>query len=338
MKIVVVGAGSMGGMYGGRLAEAGEEVLLVDTWAEHVRAINDSGLRVDGVGGDRRIRIRAATPAEAKGAFDVVIVFVDANSTAAAAETAKGLLGPAGFAISLQNGIGNVETLVAALGKERVVGGLSYHSAELKGPGHVSHTHRGNTWLGELDGRKRERVARLAAALGKADLVPEAVDNINAVIWTKFVLNCAINPLCAITGLRQGEIPRTPALDDYQDRIIEEALAVAAAKGITLADPDIRGSIKKQGFLKYNKPSMLQHIEKGRRTEIDSINGALAREGKAVGVATPFNEAIAMLIKGREKRRIQEAGGDAIDYAALEAEAKREYEAHGLPKGRRASA
>ena len=106
-----------------------------------------------------------------------------------------------------------------------------------------------------------------------------------------------------------------------------------------LGDPglrvvDIRGSIKKQGFLKYNKPSMLQHIEKGRRTEIDSINGALAREGKAAGVPTPFNEAIALLMKGREKRRMQEVSGQPIDYAALEAEAKREYEAHGLPQRR----
>jgi 2-dehydropantoate 2-reductase len=335
MKICVIGAGSMGGMYGGKLAEAGEDVLLIDRWAEHVRAINDSGLRLDGVGGDRRVRVRAATPDEAPGGFDVAIIFVDANATGAAAETAKKLLAPSGFAISLQNGIGNVETLVATLGKERVVGGLSYHSAELKAPGHVSHTHRGNTWLGELDGRRSERVATLEAAMRKADLVPESVENINAVIWTKFVLNCAINPLCAISGLRQGDIPRTPALDDYQDRIIDEALAVVAAKGITLADPDIRASIKKQGFLKYNKPSMLQHMDLGRRTEIDSLNAALAREGRAVGVPTPFNEAIAMLIKGREKRRMQEASGQTIDYAALEAEAKREYEAHGLPQRRR---
>ncbi len=334
MRICVIGAGSMGGMYGGRLAEAGHEVLLIDTWVEHVRAINATGLRLDGVGGDRRIPVRAATPAEAKGAFEAAIVFVDANSTAAAAETAKALLGPDGFAISLQNGIGNVETLVAALGRERVLGGLSYHSAELKGPGHVSHTHRGNTWIGELDGRRSGRLERLEAALDAADLVAECVDDITAVIWTKFVLNCAINPLCAITGLRQGEIPRTPALDTYQDRIVEEALAVVAAKGLTLADPDIRATIKKQCFLKYNKPSMLQHIEKGRRTEIDALNGALAREGRAHGVPTPFNEAIALLIKGLEKRRMQEAAGAAIDYAALEAEAKRDYEAHGLP-GRR---
>ncbi|MBX6322274.1 MAG: 2-dehydropantoate 2-reductase [Rhodospirillaceae bacterium] len=334
MRICVIGAGSMGGMYGGRLAEAGHDVLLVDTWVEHVRAINDAGLRLDGVGGDRRIPVKAATPAEAQGTFEAAIIFVDANSTAAAAGTAKRLVGAEGFAISLQNGIGNVEALVAALGEARVVGGLSYHSAELKGPGHVSHTHRGNTWIGELDGRRSERLARLEAALNSADLVAECVDDITAVIWTKFVLNCAINPLCAITGLRQGDIPRTPELDLYQDRIIDEALAVVAAKGLKLADPDIRAAIKKQSFLKYNKPSMLQHIEKGRRTEIDALNGALAREGRALGVPTPFNEAIALLIKGLEKRRLQEAAGTAIDYAALEAEAKREYEAHGLPARR----
>jgi 2-dehydropantoate 2-reductase len=309
MKICVIGAGSMGGLYGARLALAGQDVLLVDTWAEHVRAIAAQGLRLDGVDGDRRVPLRAVTPSDAAaeaGSFEAAIIFVDANSTAAAAQTAKGLLGPDGFAISLQNGIGNVEALTAALGAARVIGGLSYHSAELKGPGHVTHTHRANTWLGELDGRRSERLARFAAALGEAGLGPDIVDDIMAVIWTKFVLNCAINPLCAVTGLRQGDIVRTPAMDLYQDRIIEEALAVVAAKSLTLADPDIRGSIKKQGFLKYNKPSMLQHMEMGKRTEIDALNGALVREGRALGVPTPFNEALSLLIKGREKRRQQQ--------------------------------
>ena len=332
MKVCVIGAGSMGAMYGGRLAEAGEQVLLVDIWEEHVRAINAGGLRLDGVGGDRRIAVPAATSAEGKGPFDIVIVFVDTNATAAVAQTIAPLLGPDGYAISLQNGIGNVEHLVAALSRERVVGGLSYHSAQLKAPGHVTHTHKGMTWLGELDGRRSDRVARLEAAMGKADLAPEVVDNIDAVIWTKFLLNCSINAICAVTGLRQGEIGHTPALDEFQRHIIDEALAVVAAKGLTLADPDIRASVRKQCFLKFNKPSMLQHIEAGKRTEIDAINGALVREARALGVPAPFNEALTLLIKGREKAAQQVRLATPIDYDAFEVEAKRLYEAQGLPQ------
>lgn len=330
MKICVIGAGSMGGMYGGRLALAGEEVLLVDLWQEHVDAINANGLRLDGVGGDQRIKLPAATSATGRGPFDVVIVFVDTNATEAVSKTIAPLLAPDGFAISLQNGIGNVEHLVAALGRERVVGGLSYHSAQLKGPGHVTHTHKGMTWLGELDGTRSERVARLEAAMRKADLAPEVVDNIEAVIWTKFLLNCAINAICAVTGLRQGEIGHTPELDEFQSHIIDEALAVVAAKGLTLADPDIRGTIRKQCYLKFNKPSMLQHIEAGKRTEIDAINGALVREAKALGVPVPFNEALTLLVKGREKAAQQSKLN--IDYDAVEREAKRLYETHGLPQ------
>lgn len=332
MKICVLGAGSMGGTYGGRLALAGEDVLLVDTWEEHVRAINAGGLRLDGVGGDQRIKVPAATSAAGKGPFDVVIVYVDANATATVAKEIGALLAPGGYAISLQNGIGNVESLVAALGRERVVGGLSYHSAQVKGPGHVTHTHRGQTWLGELDGKRTERVVKLDAAMRKAELVPEIVDNIESVIWTKFLLNCAINAICAVTGLRQGEIGHTPALDEFQDHIIDEALAVVAAKKMTLADPDIRASIKKQCWLKFNKPSMLQHIEAGKRTEIDAINGALVREARKLGVPAPFNEALSLLIKGREKAAQQAKLPTPIDYDAFEAEVKREYEAKGLPK------
>ena len=170
MRIGVIGAGSMGCMYGGRLAEAGCDVTLVDLWREHVEALARAGLRLDGIGGERVIRVPAATPAEAAGPFDLAVILVDANSTADAAREAARLLGPDGYAVTFQNGIGNVEALTAALGPGRVVGGLSYHSAALQGPGHVRHTPAGPTWLGELDGSRTPRVAALHDALARAGL------------------------------------------------------------------------------------------------------------------------------------------------------------------------
>lgn len=139
-----------------------------------------------------------------------------------------------------------------------------------------------------------------------------------AVIWNKFVLNVAINALCAVTGLRLGELARHSDMDGYQDRIIEEALAVVAAKGITLPDPDIRWTIKKHCWSKFSKPSMLQHMERGRKTEVDALNGAVVREGKALGIATPYNEALTAMVKGRElavRRALFEPG---TDYETLE--------------------
>ena len=321
MKVCVIGAGAMGCLYGGRLAEAGYDVTLIDIWEAHVAAINSAGLRLDGIDGERRVKIAATTDAATVRPVDVAIVLVSANSTALAGKTAARLLAPGGFVLSLQNGIGNFEALAGVLGEERVMAGLSYDSAAIGGPGHVSHTNAGPTWLGERDGSRTTRLDQLVAALTQSGLQPVIVDDIVGFIWDKWVLNSAINAVSAITGLRQGEIPRTPPVDEFQTRIIDEILAVVAAKGLRLHDPDIKQAIKRQCWKKFNKPSMLQHIEAGKRTEIDALNGAVVREGKALGVPTPFNEALTLLIKGLEKSRAQAVHGPSIDYEQLEAEA-----------------
>jgi 2-dehydropantoate 2-reductase len=250
---------------------------------------------------------------------DLAIVFVDANNTAAAAETARRVLGANGFAITFQNGIGNVEQLQAALGRDRVLGGSSMCSAASLGPGHVRLTHLGRTSIGETDGGQRPRTARLAEALNGAGLETEVVPDIMAVIWEKFALNCCINAIAATTGLRAGEMARLPELDAFQDRIITEVMAVTKAKGIRLPTPDLPAKIKAQCRKKFNKPSMLQHVEAGRRTEIDALNGALLREAAALGIATPYNEALLALLKGRELHRMRAIHQPDLDYAAWEA-------------------
>jgi 2-dehydropantoate 2-reductase len=318
MKITVVGAGAMGGSYGGLLALAGHEVSLIDVWQAHVDAIDRDGLRVDGVRGDHRVRVAASSGVIGEGA-ELAIVFVDANNTAAAVETVAQVLAPGGFAITFQNGIGNVETLQAALGKERVLGGSSMCSAATRGPGHVALTHLGRTTVGETDGALRPRTEALAAALRGAGFETEIAPDVMAVIWEKFALNCCINAIAATTGLRGGEMTRLPELDAFQSRIIAEVIAVTEARGVRLPTPDLPAKIKAHSRRKFNKPSMLQHVEAGRRTEIDALNGALLREAAALGVATPSNEALVALLKGRElhqRRRIHEPD---LDYAAWEA-------------------
>jgi 2-dehydropantoate 2-reductase len=326
MRICVIGAGAMGSLYGGRLALAGYDVTLVDLWAAHVEAIASRGLRLDGVGGDLTIPVRATARAAEAAPADLAIVFVDANSTGDAARVAAEVLREGGAALTLQNGIGNVEALAAVLGRGRVLAGLSYHSAAVRGPGHVSHTHAGPTWVGELDGARTPRLAALEAALAAAGLGPAVVDDPIAHVWNKWVLNCAINPISAATGLRLGEIARTPEVDAFQDRVLDEVLAVLRAKGVRLPDPDPRATIKAHTRSKYNKPSMLQHVEAGKRTEIDALNGAAVRLGRALGVPTPYNEALVAIVKGVERHRRQAVHGPAPDYEALEREAKRELD------------
>ena len=160
-------------------------------------------------------------------AADVAIVFVDANSTAAAAETAARVLAPDGCAITFQNGIGNVETLQAALGSERVLGGSSMCSAATRAPGHVTLTHMGLTSVGELDGNPSARATAVVEALQGAGFQAAIEPNPMGLIWQKFVVNCATNAIAAITGLRGGEIVRLPELDAFQDRVLDEIMAPA---------------------------------------------------------------------------------------------------------------
>jgi 2-dehydropantoate 2-reductase len=317
MRITVVGAGAMGGSYGGLLARAGHEVSLIDAWEAHVDAINRAGLRLDGVLGEDQIRVPASTGATGERAA-LAIVFVDANNTAAAATTAAEVLAPDGCAITFQNGIGNVEKLQAALGRERVLGGSSMCSAATRGPGHVALTHLGKTTIGETDGVLRPRTEALAEALNGAGFETEIAPDVMAVIWEKFALNCCINAIAATTGLRAGEIARLPELDAFQDRIVAEVMAVTAAKGIRLPTLDLPAKIKAHCRRKFNRPSMLQHVEAGRRTEIDALNAALLREAEALGVATPYNEALIALLKGRELHQRRKIHEPHLDYEAWE--------------------
>ena len=319
MKITVVGAGAMGGSYGGHLARSGHDVTLVDTWQDHVDAINRDGLRLGGVLGDHQVRLPAKVEAGA-GDADVAIVFVDANNTAAAAAALVRMLAPDGFAVTFQNGIGNVETLQTALGAERVLGGSSMCSAASRGPGHVVLTHMGLTSVGETArGADSPRVRAMVEALRGAGFEAEHEPNVMGLVWQKFVVNCAVNAIAATTGLRGGEIVRLPELDAFQDRVLEEIMAVTHAKGIDLPNPDIAAKIKANCHKKFNKPSMLQHVEAGRRTEIEALNGALIREAKTLGIKTPDNEALVALLKGRELHQQRRTHEPDLDYDAWEA-------------------
>ena len=331
MRIAVVGAGAMGGSYGGLLAIAGEDVSLVDVRSEHVEAIRREGLRISGAFGEHVVQLPAAGSPEgldpAEGAWaDLVIVFTDSNSTREAARATDRLLAPEGCAITFQNGIGNVETLQEELGAERVLGGSSMCSALVEAPGHVVMTHRGPTSIGELDGRRTNRLQRVTGALERAGFEVHVKDDVNAQIWTKFILNSAINALCATTGLRLGEVGRLAEMDALQDRVLDEAFALVAAKELPISEADVRATVKRQCRLKFSRPSMLQHVEAGRRTEIDAINGALVRESHKLGLAAPYNETLTALLKGRELNAIRRRENPGLDYDAWEAEVREEQE------------
>ncbi len=320
MKICMIGSGAMGSVFGGLLCKAGFDVTLVDLRADHVVAIRERGLRIDGVRGEHVVRPPVSVDHAGLGPFDAAIVFVDCNSTRTAAATAAQVLKPDGFALTLQNGIGNVEALSECLGEARVLAGVSMDSANYRGAGHASYTNQGPIHLGELDGKTTSRAQALVDALNKAGFKASLTDRARDYIWEKFTLNCAINPLAALTGLRGGEFIRIAEIDALQDRVLDEVFAVGKAKGIRYPNPDLRAYIKEHCHKRFNQPSMLQHVTQGRRTEIDALNGALVREAKAFGIATPYNETIVALIKGLQKHREQVVHQPPIDYQKLEAD------------------
>lgn len=322
MRIAMIGAGAMGAMFGARFAAAGADVVLYDRDAEHVAAISADGLLVTDPEGEKRSHLAATTSIDAIGPVDVAVVMVDSNATRAAAEALEPVLGPDAFVLTMQNGIGNVEALAEAFGADRVVGGSTYNSAARQAPGRILHSNIGETTIGELDGAASERVAAIADLFRRAALPIVVSDNVLGVIWMKFVLNAAINPVCAVTGLRPGEVARTEPARHLLESLLDEILVVVAARGIALPSADPRAEILDHAWERYNRPSMLQHVEAGQRTEIDALNGALLREADALGIACPFNQAIVLTIKSLEARALARAASPDLDESSLEAVAR----------------
>jgi 2-dehydropantoate 2-reductase len=302
MHIAVIGAGSMGCLYGANLARAGAKVTLVDTWEEHVNRIAGDGLKMDGLRGSFTAALAAHTDLGSVAPADMAIVLVNAYDTQAAAQAAAVLLQRDGFVLTLQNGLGNVEVLEEVLGRGRVMAGLSFHSADLRGPGAVSHTNRGPTYLGELGGRRSTRLEAVETLMEQAGMEPEVEADIMATVWGKFVHNCAINAVCAATGLRPGHIRDIEELDLFQESIVAEALALAKALGVVLPDSDPLPKIKAYCAQKFHRVSMLQHLERGGRTEIDALNGYIVRQSQKLDIACPSNQALVALVKGLEYR------------------------------------
>src|SRR5262249_31929318 len=196
-----------------------------------IQAIRTFGLTLGDADGERLVTIAATGRIAEVGDADLALVLVDSNATADVAPLIPHVLRNDGVALTLQNGIGNVETLAAAVGAQRVIAGSTFNSAAFVAPGHVRHTNIRPTAIGVPDGPPTQRVRALAAQLSAAGFPTVASDNAIGHVWSKFVLNCAINPVSALTGLRPGEIARHPPTARLMERLLDEALAVAAAKG-----------------------------------------------------------------------------------------------------------
>jgi 2-dehydropantoate 2-reductase len=311
-RVVVVGAGAMGGLFGGLLAEGGLDVTLHDTWTEHIAAIKSQGIRIVGVGGDRNIPIRAtANPAEIRSA-DVVLFQCKAFANEAAATSLKHIFTGQTAAVTFQNGLGNEETLERILGKGKVIGGLTAQAGLVEAPGVVRNFGDLPTHIGEIWGGLSERTAAIARAFTVHGLPTKASPEIKREKWKKLLGNVALGAISAVTDFRSFEIMRVPELRDTVFRLIDEAAAVAKAEGVALDVAEAREVLMKLvdtsgGGTGTSKSSMREDIIRRRRTEIDTIHGAVAKLARTHNLPTPTLDAMIALVKGIEFQYLEQS-------------------------------
>ncbi|HEC56797.1 MAG TPA: 2-dehydropantoate 2-reductase [Candidatus Syntrophoarchaeum butanivorans] len=294
MKIVVMGAGAIGSLFGGLLALRGEDVLLVGR-RSHVDAINSRGLKISGMT-DAIVHVRASTHPEEG---DLILFTVKSYDTEKAASSL--IINDDTIVLSLQNGLGNEEKIAEVVGREHVIGGVTSYGALFLEPGHVSHTGIGETVIGELDGSITERVSRLSDLLNKAGIMTSVTDSIKRKIWEKLVVNVGINAITAITGVKNGKLLEIPQLRELMRYASLEAVEVGRKQGIDLGYDLIDRVEEVARRTAENRSSMLQDISRGKKTEIDAINGMIVRLGEEVGVDTPVNRILTLLVRGIEK-------------------------------------
>ncbi len=301
MRVGIIGAGALGSVLGGLLSEGGVDTVLLERDKEQVRVVREEGLRLEGVSGNRVITPRIVwDPAEA-GKVDLVLVLVKAYDTTGTIPTIERVLSDKSLVLTLQNGIGNYEILEAAFPGCVLLGTTTVGAMALGGAG-FRHTGFGATHLGEPDGIVRDRTRAVATVLEKMNAGPiHAVDNAVGCVWSKLIINAAINAPATLLRLRNGDLPASAAGKELIHDIVEECLTIVRAKGIHLIfdNAEARVIAVCEGTA-GNLNSMFQDILAARRTEIDFINAALAGEAERMGLAAPINRTLAQLIKALE--------------------------------------
>jgi 2-dehydropantoate 2-reductase len=303
VRMAVIGAGAMGGMFGAVLATGGADVTLIDVSQSVVERIGAHGVVVRRGGTERTVQVGASTDPHAVGPVDVVLFFVKCYHTEPAAQAARPLVGGETLVATLQNGWGNGDVLARHFDPARLIIGVTYHSGTTGGPGVVLHTNTTDvpTLVGPYEGRDTANAQKLADAIAAGGLSAQATPNIRSEIWKKLVLNSSALPTSALTRLTAGALGLDGQMTEVVNNLARETVAVGRAQGLEV-DEDERIAAIHETLVGAGsgKASMLQDVENDRRTEIDVINGAVVRAAERAGVDVPLNRAMVALIKGYE--------------------------------------
>lgn len=292
MRILIAGAGAVGGFYGTKLTLAGEDVTFLAR-GQTLEALKKHDLVVKSFRGDFHARVKALDATASLAGYappDVAIVAVKSYDTDKAIDLIKPVVGPETLFLSFQNGVENEIKLGEAFGKEKVLGCVCYIGAEVVEPGVILHNARGTVSIGEMDGSKLPRLWNVVEAFHKARIEVNASNDIQKDLWTKLAWNTAFNQICTVARATVGAVLESEFMKKLLGDAMKEVFAVAAKHGVALAEDLIDSHLTLSSEeLRSVKPSMLQDFERGRRLEHETFAGFLVREGKKFGVPTPVN-------------------------------------------------
>jgi 2-dehydropantoate 2-reductase len=305
MRIAVVGAGAMGSVYAGLLGDAGNDVWAIDPWEEHIAAIRERGLRVEGASGDRVVHVNATSDPADVGEVDLVVIATKAMQVHAAAHNAGSLLGPETVVLTMQNGLGSPEVAGDVLGDERIVVGIAGgFGASVVEPGHVHHHGMELVRLGEPRGPVSPRVEQIAEVWRVAGFAVQAEDDVERLVWEKLICNVCFSGTCTVLERSIGEVLDDPQAWSVASACAREAYEVAVVSGVAVGfDDPVAYAAAFGQRIRDARPSMLLDRLAGRATEIDFINGAISPRASALGLAAPVNATITALVKAGEPAR-----------------------------------
>ena len=304
MRVVVLGAGSLGSLVGGLLASTGADVTLLGRESEHVEAVRENGLRLvrpDGEGTDLLVDVQTATDTAVADDADLLVVCVKSYDTDGAMRSVTPYLDKTDV-LTLQNGLGNAETIAAHIPRERVIAGTTTHGAVVESPGVVRHAGRGDTTLGRYFTPNDDRVRDAARLLTDAGVETTVTDDPEAAVWTKVLVNAGINAATALARVSNGALVEYEPGERLLERAVREGTRIAQAEGVDLPENCVERTRAVAERTATNRSSMRQDVEAGKRTEIEALNGALARRADDHGVDAPVNKTLTDLVRLTEQR------------------------------------
>ncbi|MGE5231241.1 MAG: ketopantoate reductase family protein, partial [Deltaproteobacteria bacterium] len=307
MRILIVGAGALGGLVGAYLTRAGEDVTLLEVNKARARLLDEDGLQITRVGQEEEsFRVRTVTAVEGLLPFDLVFLAVKTYQTEDATRGVLGAAGPGTRFLSMQNGIGNAETIARLVGPDRVLCGITYHSIQHVGPARLQYRPGIKPiQIAPLTGTITPDIKAIGDVFRRAGFETEVVPSVDHVVWQKLLHNAVVNSMSAVTGLNCREILADEDLMVFGRDLCQEIVAVMRARGIPIVDEEdpFRPVIESLKALGKNRPSMWQDLAKGARTEIDAINGAIVAEAQRLGLRAPHNAALVHFIHSRERQK-----------------------------------